>query len=102
MFPWTLFALRLPGLQIGSFDVVAEVLFPIWFALISVCLVYFETRKQYRQYVSKGHTKILGVVEIVNKKFGESTEDPNDRLIPRTETLPIYSIAEFNDKVRCE
>jgi len=77
-------------------------LFPVWLALVSVCFLYLEARKQHRRYVSKGRAKILGVVEIVNEKFGEPTEGPEKRLIPRTEALPIYTIVEFNDKVRCE
>lgn len=76
--------------------------FPAWFALISACFVYFEFRKQYRLYVTKGRAKVLGVVEIVNENFGKSTDGSHDRLIPRTEALPLYTIVEFNDKVKPE
>ena len=88
-----------PLAQIGSFDIVAKYVFPAWFALVAVCFLFFETRKQYRRYFSKGRAKILGVVEIVNEAYVQSTEDSKERLMPRTQVLPIYTFVEFNEKV---
>ena len=88
-----------PLAQIGSFDIVAKYVFPAWFALVAVCFLFFETRKQYRRYFSKGRAKILGVVEIVNETYGQSAEGPKERLMPRTQVLPIYTVVEFNEKV---
>ena len=44
---------------------------------------------------------MCGVVELVNENFEDKAilAQFEDRLIPRTEELPIYTIEEFNDKV---
>lgn len=41
------------------------------------------------------------VVPIVNKNFTDedANNDMEDRLMPRTEELPLYSTLEFNNKV---
>ena len=53
------------------------------------------------QYFKKGAANVCCVVPIVNQNFTD--EDVNngmeDRLMPRTEELPLYSTLEFNNKV---
>lgn len=57
------------------------------------------------RYFRKGSAKLCGLVEVVNSKYereaeGEDEDDVEDRLVPRTEDLPLYTMAEFNEKVR--
>ncbi|CAM9152625.1 unnamed protein product [Ectocarpus sp. 12 AP-2014] len=93
------------NLELGSFGFVYEKVFPAWLGLIALVFVCLETRKQYRRYFKKGSAKILGCVEIINERHdGEGDADENgapqyQRLVPRTEDLPIYSLSEFNEKV---
>ncbi|CAN0184392.1 unnamed protein product, partial [Scytosiphon promiscuus] len=93
-------------LQLGSFGYVYDYGFPAWFGLIALTFLYLEVRKQYRRYFKKGSAKLLGCVQIINEKHkgeagvGEDGEPPKEeRLMPRTKDLPIYSVAELNDKV---
>ncbi|CAM9704645.1 unnamed protein product, partial [Ectocarpus fasciculatus] len=92
-------------LQLGSFGFVYEKAFPAWFGLIALIFLFLETRKQYRRFFKKGSAKVLGCVEIINERYkGEGGADDNgapqyQRLVPRTEDLPMYSLAEFNEKV---
>ena len=52
------------------------------------------------QYLTKGAANLCGVVEIVNEEFDEAIlQEVEDRLMPRTEELPLYTTHEFNDKV---
>ncbi|CAM9298493.1 unnamed protein product [Ectocarpus sp. 4 AP-2014] len=92
-------------LQLGSFGFVYEKVFPAWCGLVALIFLFLETRKQYRRYFKKGSAKILGCVAIINERHdGKGDTDENgvpqyQRLVPRTEDLPIYSLAEFNIKV---
>ncbi len=58
------------------------------------------------RYFRKGSASLLGLFELVNEEYAsgdgeENDGDPSeDRLVPRTEDLPLYTVAEFNDKVR--
>lgn len=44
---------------------------------------------------------MCGLVEVVNDEFSDDAikKAMEDRLVPRTEELPIYTTQEFNDKV---
>ncbi|CAM9873857.1 unnamed protein product [Ectocarpus sp. 6 AP-2014] len=92
-------------LQLGSFGFLYEKVFPAWLGLIALIFLCLETRKQYRRYFKKGSAKMLGCVEIIHERHdGKGDADENgvpqyQRLVPRTEDLPIYSLAEFNEKV---
>ena len=48
---------------------------------------------------------VCGVVQVVNENFVNEAviAEAEDRLMPRTEELPIYTMEEFNNKVipRC-
>ena len=56
----------------------------------------------FAQFVTKGAANVCGVVELVNESFliDGMEAKMKDRLMPRTEELPIYSTEEFNDKVK--
>ncbi|CAN0025142.1 unnamed protein product, partial [Ectocarpus sp. 6 AP-2014] len=89
-------------LQLGSFGFVYDYGFPAWFGLIALIFLYLETRKQYRRYFKKGSATLLGCLQVVNESYtgDDAAELPKrERLMPRTEDLPMYSVAEFNDKV---
>eukprot|EP00752_Nemacystus_decipiens_P002581 g2416.t2 len=91
-------------LKIGSFGFVYDFGFPAWFALIAVIFIALEARKQYRRFFNKGSAKFLGCVQIVNERHNNGEGGgiggaQLERLVPRTEDLPIYSVAELNDKV---
>ena len=53
------------------------------------------------QYFTKGAANLCGMVEIINEDFADEAlkKEVEDRLMPRTEELPLYSTHEFNDKV---
>ena len=53
------------------------------------------------QFFAKGTASICGVVTIINEEFSDEAlkKEIEDRLMPRTEELPIYTTQEFNDKV---
>ena len=53
------------------------------------------------QYFTKGAANLCGMVEIINEEFSDEAlkKEVEDRLMPRTEELPLYSTHEFNDKV---
>ena len=53
------------------------------------------------QYFNKGAANLCGVVEIINEDFSDEAihKKVEDRLMPRTEELPLYTTHEFNDKV---
>lgn len=56
------------------------------------------------QYSRKGSAMLFCMYEIKNKNFvGDKANIDEDeeevRLMPRSEALPIYTMAEFNDKV---
>lgn len=60
------------------------------------------------RYFRKGAANLCGFVELINEEFkaggdadGEDDEDTKHRLVPRTEPLPLYTVAEFNEKVKC-
>lgn len=50
------------------------------------------------------HRYVSGCVQIINERHNNGGSDTGalrqDRLVPRTEDLPIYSVAEMNDKVQ--
>lgn len=54
------------------------------------------------QYLKKGAANLCGMVELVNEEFSEEAlrKEVEDRLVPRTEELPLYTTHEFNDKVK--
>ncbi len=58
------------------------------------------------RYFRKGAANICGFVELINEAYTPGDGQGNDenpsatRLVPRTEDLPLYTVAEFNDKVR--
>lgn len=89
-------------LQLGTFGKVQDYVFPVWFSIVAVSLVFLEGHKQYRRYVYKGAAKGCGCLEVVNDMYmmgDKGGKASVDRLIPRTERLPLYTMAEFNDKV---
>ena len=53
------------------------------------------------QYFTKGAANLCGVVELINEDFADEAlkKEVEDRLMPRTEELPLYTTHEFNDKV---
>lgn len=84
----------------GSFGEVKDRFFPVWFAVLALGFIFFESRKQYRRYFKKGAAKLFGCVEMVNYDYDSQGEKITaERLMERTEDLTIYSMAEFNDKV---
>ncbi|CAM9319898.1 unnamed protein product [Pylaiella littoralis] len=91
-------------LELSNYDTIKNVAFPLWFVVIAACFVFFESRKQYRRFFKKGSAKLCGIVEVVNPMYeadadGEDEDIVEDRLVPRTEALPLYTMAEFNEKV---
>ena len=86
------------SLQLGSFGWMKDIVFPIWLGLMTLSFVCLEIRKQYRRYFSKGAAKLCGFMEVLNEEALGRNQAP-DRLVPRTENLPIYTMPEFNDKV---
>ena len=57
------------------------------------------------QFFTRGAANVCGVVQVVNESFVDEAviSEVEDRLMPRTEELPIYTMQEFNNKVipRC-
>lgn len=55
------------------------------------------------QYLTKGAAHLCGVLAVINTEFSDEAilKEVQDRLMPRTEKLPLYSTQEFNEKV-CE
>ena len=53
------------------------------------------------QFFTKGAALLCGMVEIINDGFSDETtnKELEDRLMPRTEKLPLYTTHEFNDNV---
>ncbi|CAM9558139.1 unnamed protein product [Pylaiella littoralis] len=91
-------------LELANFDTIQDIAFPLWFLCVAVLFVILEARKQYRRYVKKGAASICGFFEVVNTKYDPDAVVadevvPEDRLMPRTEALPLYTVAEFNEKV---
>lgn len=64
------------------------------------CFVKFAN--SFIQYFTKGAASLCGVVELINEEFTDEAimKEVEDRLMPRTEELPLYTTHEFNDKVR--
>lgn len=87
-------------MQLGSFGWMKDIVFPIWLGFILLCFVCLESRKQYRRYFAKGAANVCGFMEVINEDHALTKDKVQDRLVPRTEDLPIYTMAEFNDKVR--
>lgn len=85
--------------QLGNFGWTKDYVFPTWLGLLGLCFLFFETRKQYHRYFKKGSAYIFGVVQLINERHDAKGRDTGERLIPRTEDLPIFTLAEFNDKV---
>lgn len=52
------------------------------------------------QFMRKGKANILGCISVINNSYGNADKD-GERLVPRTEELPLYTTEEFNDKVKC-
>lgn len=77
-----------------------EYVFPAWFAILVLLFLFFEARKQYRRFFEKGSANVLMCLEVVNNRFeGPKRRARNPRIMPRTEELPLYTLAEFNEKV---
>lgn len=55
----------------------------------------------YLQFFKKGSANLCGLLEVVNEEFSDEAikKAVEDRLVPRTQELPIYTPKEFNDKV---
>lgn len=53
------------------------------------------------QYFKKGAANLCGMVELINEEFSDEAlkKEVEDRLMPRTEELPLYTTHEFNAKV---
>ena len=57
------------------------------------------------RYFRKGAANLCGFVELINEEYNPDGEGEDDgdgdkhRLVPRTEPLPLYTVAEFNEKV---
>ena len=86
----------------GNFGAVKDYVFPTWLALMVVFFIFFETRKQYYRFFTKGSAHVCACVDVVNEEFGDTAHGknkPRPRLVPRTEDLIIYSVLEFNNKV---
>eukprot|EP00903_Cladosiphon_okamuranus_P012613 g11801.t1 len=86
---------------LGNFRVVQSTLFPIWLGIVPPVFFALEVRKQFKRYFTKGAASFCGVVELINEDFTDEAiqKQVEDRLIPRTEELPIYNMQEFNDKI---
>lgn len=58
-----------------------------------------------KRYFRKGAANLCGCVELINEEYhpnkdGDEGEiEIEDRFVPRTEALPIYTVPEFNEKV---
>ncbi|CAM9823746.1 unnamed protein product, partial [Discosporangium mesarthrocarpum] len=86
------------GFEFGSFGFVERYTFPIWFSFLSLCFLYLETAKQLSKFRRKGKT-VCGCVDPDFQQGVDGLGTSMDRLMPRTEEVPIYTTAEFNDKV---
>ena len=86
--------------QLGTFGKVQDYVFPVWFAVIAVSFLVCEGRKQYYRYFRKGAAKGCGCVEVINDEYYAEGGATMDRLVPRIERAPLYTVAEFNDKVK--
>lgn len=53
------------------------------------------------QFFTKGVAQLCCMVEIINDDFSDEAvkKEVEDRLMPRTQDLPLYTTLEFNDKV---
>lgn len=91
--------IRARVVQLGSFGWMKDIFFPIWLGFMVLCFVCLESRKQYRRYFAKGAANVCGFMEVINEDHALTNDKAQDRLVPRTEDLPIYTMAEFNDKV---
>ncbi|CAM9611990.1 unnamed protein product, partial [Ascophyllum nodosum] len=87
-------------LKLGTFGKVQDYVFPVWFAVIAVSFLVCEGRKQYYRYFRKGAAKGCGCVEVINDEYYAEGGATMDRLVPRIERAPLYTVAEFNDKVK--
>ena len=85
--------------QLGSFGWTKDIAFPIWLGFMVLCFLCLESRKQYRRYFAKGAANVCGFMEVINEDHALTHDKALARLVPRTEELPIYTMAEFNDKV---
>lgn len=77
------------------------------------CAIYMHMHKLkcdpgccYR-YFRKGAANLCGFVELINEEYqpgdgkdGNDEDGTKHRLMPRTEPLPLYTLAEFNEKVK--
>eukprot|EP00752_Nemacystus_decipiens_P001683 g1633.t1 len=92
-------------LELGSYEWIEKFAFPLWFAFGALLFLTLEARKQYRRYFRKGAASFCGFVELINEEYTPGAEGEDDadrtkhRLVPRTEPLPLYTMAEFNEKV---
>ncbi|CAM9782649.1 unnamed protein product, partial [Ectocarpus sp. 12 AP-2014] len=86
---------------LGNFQVVQKTLFPIWLGIVPPIFLVLEVRKQARRFFTKGAARLCCFVELVNEKFTDEAiqQEVDNRLMPRTEELPIYTMQEFNEKV---
>lgn len=61
------------------------------------------------RYFRKGAANLCGFVELINEEYkpgsgqdGDDDDRTKHRLVPRTEPLPLYTVPEFNEKVKTE
>eukprot|EP00904_Undaria_pinnatifida_P011028 jgi/Undpi1/7055/HiC_scaffold_21.g09529.m1 len=85
--------------ELGSFRTIKQYVFPVWFAAISLTVIFLESRKQYRRFFNKGTANCACVTVVNEGHFGANSGRTTMRLMPRTEEVEIYSVKEFNDKV---
>ncbi|CAM9198778.1 unnamed protein product [Choristocarpus tenellus] len=86
------------GFELGSFGLVQRLIFPIWMGFLAFLFLIFEIRKQMQKYHRKGKTS-CGCMN-PNYSPNESQNSMGmDRLMPRTDEVPIYTTTEFNEKV---
>eukprot|EP00904_Undaria_pinnatifida_P011031 jgi/Undpi1/7058/HiC_scaffold_21.g09532.m1 len=85
--------------ELGSFRTIKQYVFPVWFAAISIIVVFLESHKQYRRFFNKGAANCACVTVVNEEHFGANSGRTTMRLMPRTEEVEIYSVKEFNHKV---
>lgn len=75
-------------------------MFPTWATAIAVLFMLLETRRQYGHFFTTKVVSFCVRAGVMNEEHETSGYDARTaRLLPRTEDVLIYSVAEFNDKV---
>lgn len=83
----------------GKFGWAKDYIFPVWFALLGLSFLVLETRKLYRCFFRIGLAKRTSRTASNNRVQHVDGRNKGERLLPRTHGRPIYTLAEFNDKV---